>query len=342
MARVILIGLILLCGTLPARADVRFVPVMGDIVLSVGEVSCPSQPSGCWLCINDEDTTGDNRLILALGEDYPFVTTTGIAEGVVRPFVVVDGVRLTPDLLPCNAYFRFGIAWSDRFTPNPCGTTPAGVTYQIGTLPGATVTGDGTAYFTIPATEASEVSFLITLCSQFFYWGGGCGISGSSDESWELYTPAAMNAVDVPAGDAAPLPVPASDFAIDFASSAGGVLMVSHVPADPPVTPAIDHLNGYWDVHSDLVPGSFTAQVSFGFDASALPPEVDPAAITAAVYDTDTESWNFLPTTVDVAGQTATAITDRLWKFVLVGGMTTPTDRASWGAIKAIYATEED
>jgi hypothetical protein len=342
MSRIIPILLVLVAIVPPVGAQVRVVPVMGDIELSAGEVSCPSLPSGCTLCINDEDTTGDNRLIIALGETYPFITTEGYAAGVVRPFVVVDGVRLTPDLLPCDAYFRSGVSWSDDFTPNACGATPPGVTYQIGTMPEATVTGDGSAYFTIPATEANEVSFEVSLCSQFFYWGGGCNIGGSSDESWELYVPAAMNALEIPAGDAVPLATPGSDFAVDFSSSPGGVLCVSHVSADPPVAPPIMHLNGYWDVHSDLAPGAFTADVSFGFDANALPPEVEPGAITVAVYDTDSGVWDLLATTVDVDGQTATATTVRLSKFVLIGGMALPAEATSWGAVKARYATEEE
>ena len=342
MTRILSITLILLAGAPPARALVRVAPVMGYIELSTGEVSCPSLPTGCTLCINDENTTADNRLVLALGETYPFTTTTGYAAGVVRPFVVVDGVTLTPDLLPCDAYFRFGVGWKDFFTPNPCSGNPAGVTFRIGSLPEETVTLDGSAYYTIPATEACEVSFEISLCSQFFWWGGGCNISGSSDESWELWIPALMSAVEVSAGDAAPLVVADSDFAIDFAISAGGAVSVSHVPADPPVGPAIEHLNGYWDLHSALAPGTFVAQVSFGFNAATLPPEVDPATITVAVYNEDADMWSMLATTVDVATQMATATTNRFSKFVLIGGGIVPTESASWGAIKALFSTDDE
>jgi hypothetical protein len=340
MTRIIISVFALLAAVLPARAEVRIVPVMGDIELSAGEVSCPSLPSGCLFCINDENTTGDNRLMIAIGETYPFTVTTGYAAGVVRPFIVVDGVRLTPDLFPCDAYLRFGISWSDKFTPPACDGAPPGVTYRIGSIPEATVTGDGSAHFTMPATEAIEVPFEISLCSQFFYWGAGCNVSGSADKAWELFVPAAMNAMAVPAGDAAPMSAPASDFTVDFSSSAGGAVSVSHVLADPPVAPAIEHLNGYWDVHSDLVPGTFSADVSFGFDTASLPQGVDPAAIAVAIYNADTDAWNVLPTTVDVSGQTATATTDQLSKFVLVGDMVLPTQKTSWGAIKALFVTD--
>lgn len=342
MARIIITSILaLLAAVPPVRANVRIAPVMGNIELSAGEVSCPSLPSGCMLCINDENTTGDNRLMIAIGETYPFIVTTGYVAGVVRPFIVIDGVRLTPDLFPCGAYLRCGVSWSDYFTPYACGATPPGVTYQIGSMPEVTVTKDGSAHFIIPATEASEVPFEISICGQFFYWGGGCNVSGSSDKSWELYVPAAMNAVAVPAGDAAPMSVPASDFAIDFASSVGGAVSVSHVPADPPVGPAIEHLNGYWDVHSDLAPGTFSAEVSFGFDTASLPPDVQPAGIAIAIYDVDTNAWHVVPTTVDIPGQKATTTTDRLSKFILVGHMTLPTQSASWGAIKTLFATGE-
>jgi hypothetical protein len=341
MTRVLIGVFALIAAVLPVRAEVRIVPVMGDIELSAGEVSCPSLPSGCTLCINDEDTTGDNRLIIAIGETYPFTVTTGYAAGVVRPFVIIDGVRLTPDLFPCGAYLRCGVSWSDYFTPYACDGTPPGVTYQIGSMPEVTVTGDGSTHFDIPATDASEVPFEISLCSQFFYWGAGCNINGSSDKGWELYVPAAMNALSIPPGDAAPMPVPGSDFAIDFSSSAGGALSVSHVPADPPVAPSIEHLNGYWDVHSDLAPGSFNAEVSFGFDTASMPPEVSPENIAVAIYNAYTDAWNFLPTTVDVTGQTASTTTDRFSKFALVGEMAVPTRETSWGAIKALFATDK-
>jgi len=341
MPRIPVFGLILLAAV-PVRADLRVVPVKGDIVLTSGEVSCPSLPSGCTLCINDEDTTGDNRLIIAMGETYPFTTTTGFAEGVVRPFVEVDGARIPPDLLPCGAWFRYGIGWQDYFTPNPCDGTAPGVTYQIGSMPEVTVTGDGNDTFTIPATEASEVPFTISICSQFFYWGGGCNVSGSSDESWELYVPAAMNAVMVSAGDVPPMAMPGSDFTVDFSASSGGTVMVSHVNADPPVTETIDHLNGYWDIHSDLAPGAFSAQVSFGYDGAVLPPEVAPETIMVAVYDMSTDNWTTLTTSVDVSRQMATATVDRFGKFVLVGDSALRAQTERWGAIKALYAGDNE
>lgn len=342
MTRVMLGVFILLTGVLPVRADVLITPVKGNIVLSAGEVSCPSQPSGCWMCINDEDTTGDNRLIIALGEDYPFVPTLGYAAGVVRPFVEIDGVRITPDILPCGAYFRSGVYWLDRFTPPSCDGVPPGVTYQIGTMPAVTVTGDGETDFDIPATDAIEVPFEISLCSQFFYWGTGCNVGGSAAHSWKLYVPAAMNAVAVPAGDAAPAAMPASDFAINFSNSTGGAVAVSHVLADPPVGPTIEHLNGYWDVHTDLAPGTFTADVSFGYDPPSLPPDVDPVTIAVAIYNDVTDAWEILATTVDETAQTATATTDRLHKFVLLGGMVLPAENATWGSIKAQYGSESE
>jgi hypothetical protein len=341
MIRIIISVFMLLAGVLPASADVRIVPVMGDIELSAGEVSCPSLPSGCLLCINDENTTGDNRLIIAIGETYPFTVTTGYAAGVVRPFVIVDGVRLTPDLFPCDSYLRCGVNWSDYFTPYACNGTSPGVTYRIGSMPEVTVTGDGSTHFTIPATEAIQVPFEISVCSQFFYWGAGCDVNGSADKAWELYVPAPMNAVAVSAGDTPPMPVPASDFAMDFSSSAGGTVSVSHVPENPPVAPVIVPLNGYWDVHSDLPPGTFVVEVSFGFDSASLPDDVDPAEISIAMYDPAMETWNVLPTTVDVPGQMATATTNRFSKFVLVGDIALPTQRATWGSVKALYATDE-
>jgi hypothetical protein len=158
MNRIFISVFALLTAVLPVRADVRIVPVMGDIELSAGEVSCPSLPSGYMLCINDEDTTGDNRLIIAIGETYPFIVTTGYAAGVVRPFVVIDGVRLTPDLFPCGAYLRCGVSWSDYFTPYSCDGTSPGVTYQIGSMPEVTVTGDGSTHVDIPATDGGTAA----------------------------------------------------------------------------------------------------------------------------------------------------------------------------------------
>ena len=340
MSRLIIAAIFLLGSAFPSAADVRISPVMGDIELTSSEVSCPSQPSGCFLCINDEDTTGDNRLILALGASSPFLVTVGHATGVVRPFVEIDGVRLTPDLLPCGAYFRSGLYWFDRFTPPACPGTPPGVTYQIGNMPEVTVTGDGEADFEIPATDAMEVPFDISLCSMFVYWGGGCNISGSSDESWELFVPAAMNAAEVAAGDAAPALLTASSFAIDFLTSPGGVVSVSHVLAEPPVGPGIDHLNGYWDVKSDMTDGSFTASVSFNFDVASLPSHVDPATIAVVIYDDTSDQWTMLATSVDVTAQTATATTNRLHKFALIGDAALPVKPATWGAIKSQYANE--
>ncbi len=339
MLRIFVASILLLTNAAVAPAQTLVTPVMGDIELTTSDVSCPSQPSGCYLCINDEDTTGDNRLILALGASSPFLVTVGHASGVVRPFVMVDGVRLTPDMLPCGAFFRSGLYWFDRFTPPACSGTPPNVTYQIGSMPEVTVTGDGTTDIEIPAIDAMEVPFEISLCSMFIYWGGGCGISGSSDESWELFVPAAMNAADVPGGGV-PVAMPGSEFVVALQTGGDGVVSVSHVMDDPPVGSGVEHINGYWDVHSDLTSDTFVANVSFGFDTATLPPDVDPAAITVAIFDESTGNWTALPTVVDVTAETATATTSRLHKFVLLGNAPVPVKQTSWGAIKALYAGE--
>jgi hypothetical protein len=337
MRRILCLALIAIAGALPAGADVVITPVKGDIELTSSFVSCPSNPSGCLLCVNDEDT-GHELLMVALGGTSAFLVIEGYAEGFVRPVVEIDGVILTPDILPCGAFFRSGIRWLDRFTPPACNGTPPGVTFQVAAMPETTVTGDGDLVVDIPATEASVVPFRFSVCSMFVHWGAGCNIAESSSRQWRLIVPAALHAVEVGPGDAAPATVSASDFAIDFSSSDGGALSVSHVPADPPVGPPVDHLSGYWDIHGNFEDGTFLAAVSFGFDANALPPEVDPATIAVLAYDIDSDNWDMLATTVDVTAQTATVTIDRLTKFVLVGGSVLPTETKSWGAIKDLYS----
>jgi hypothetical protein len=54
------IGVVALLAVVPqVHADVRIAPVMGYIELSAGEVSCPSLPTGCLFCLNDENTTAE-------------------------------------------------------------------------------------------------------------------------------------------------------------------------------------------------------------------------------------------------------------------------------------------
>lgn len=321
----------------PVYGDVVFAPVKGYIHITTLSVECPSQPVACFTCINDEATTADNRLMIALGETYPAVPTTGSAIGVVMPFVDVDGVRLTPDLLPCGAFFRFGVSWSDLPLATNCSGALKGVTYQIGPFPEATVSGDGSTQYDLPAEDAIAVPFEFSLCSQFVYWGAGCNVSGSSQHGWKLHTPGELHALQVGPGDSPGAGIAASEFAVDFESSPGGVLSVSRVAGDPPGTPPVPHLNGYWDVHTDMPVGSYVAQVSLNVDPSALPEGVTIAEVKIAAYDPDAGSWDVLPTTPDEAVGVVRANTAQLTKFVLLDSPPVPVEHLSWGAVKAIY-----
>ncbi len=325
------------CLPVSAHAQVSHTPVLGDFEFSELTVSCPANPSGCFTCVNDADTTGDHRLMLVLGASFPNLVTTGRAEGVLRPFLDIDGVRVTPDLFPCGAVLRAGIQWLDRPLAQTCDGTPVSVTYQIGNDPEVTVTGDGNTQVLIPADQAHEIPFRFEVCSELVYWGAGCGISGSSMHGFRLDMPGRLDALQVEPGDSEQVAVSSSQFAIDFLSSPGGVVSVSRVQADVPGTPFIEHLNGYWDVHTNMPPDSFTAEVTLDLNAVPLPPEVNPAAVAIAVFDPAEGNWQLLDTRLDLLGGTATATTHRLSKFVVVESEAVPNLRSSWGLLKAAF-----
>lgn len=328
----------LLLLILPSVALAASTPVRGEFEFSEFQVSCPANPAGCWTCVNDDATTGDHRLIVALGANFPALPTTGVAEGVLRPFLLVDGVRLDPGLFPCGATLHAGIKWLDRPLARACGDTPVSVTYQIGSAPAVTVNGDGNTSVTIPGDELAEIPFRFDLCSEFVYWGAGCEISGSSPHGFQLETAGFIDALEFAAGDPLPVDVPTSGFGIDVAASPGGRVSVSRVVgADPPGVPAVDHLHGYWDVHTDLAPGSYEADVILRLDAGLFPPEVNPAGVVIGVWDPGAGAWRPLTTEVDVVAGTATATTGVLSKFVLVESAAVTTRGQSWGAMKASF-----
>ena len=150
-------GIFLLVAPSGSQAQVVIGSVRGDIELFTGEVECPSLPSGCILCVNDVDTTGDNRLIVAAGTVTATVQTVGLVEGVVRPFVLLDGLEIAPDLLPAGSYFRAGVRWSDLPFPASCDGSPPGVTFEIADLGEMTRSGDGSMFVDINASHASEI-----------------------------------------------------------------------------------------------------------------------------------------------------------------------------------------
>ena len=84
--------------------------MFGDIELTTAEVSCPSDPGACFLCVNDVDDPGDTRLFVGLGQSRPFVPVWGLVEGTVRPFVEIDGVTLNAALLPGRGVLPIGAA----------------------------------------------------------------------------------------------------------------------------------------------------------------------------------------------------------------------------------------
>lgn len=330
---------LLVCGTLcadPAEAVV-YTPVRGYVDFTTFTVSCPGQIDGCYTCVNDENTTADHRLIIALGASLPNTMTTGLAQGVVRPFIEIDGVQLDATLFPCGSFLRSGIFWRDLpFAPN-CPDTAKGVLYRIGDMPQVEVAGDGSTFLDIPAADAQEIPFSISLCSEFVYWGAGCGISGSSQHGWQLHTPAVPDAFQAAAGDTPPVAFPSSEVAFDLASGPGGIVSVARASTDPPGTPPVEHLNGYWDVHTDMAEGSYSASIAFTIDAATLPEGIDVSGIAVAAWDPATQMWEPLMTAVDVQAMTATVVTDRMGKFVLLDSPPVPVERQTWGGVKTRY-----
>jgi hypothetical protein len=324
-----------LCAV-PVRAAVHG-PVLGEFELMELTVSCNTGAPACYTCINDANTTGDSRLMLALGASYPNMVTTGRAEGVLRPFIEIDGVRLDPPLMPCGSFLRSGIKWFDRPFAQNCPDTTKGVIYQIGGMSQAEVTGDGEVFLDIPIEEAAEIPFRFSLCSEFVYWGAGCGISGSSQHGWKLHTPAVPRAFEVAAGDAPPVAFSSSEIAFDLQSGPGGRVSVARAAGDAPGVPPVAHLNGYWDVHTDIPEGSYSASIQFGIDPASLPEGIDIAGIVVAAFSPMTQMWEPLTTSVDDTALTATVVTDRMGKFVLLESAPVPTERGTWGGLKSMY-----
>lgn len=331
----ILLLLGLVCAA-PAGA-VEYTPVLGEFVLSEHQLDCGSGAPYCYTCINDANTTADHRLIFAFGAAYPNLQTTGLAIGVLHPFIEIDGVRLDPPLWPCASVLRSGIRWFDRPFAQNCPDTTKGLIYEIGDMPQVEVTGDGDAFFDIDAADADGIPFRFSICSEFVHWGAGCEISGSSQYGFRLITPGVPRAFEAAAGDAVPVAFASHEVAFDPASGPGGKVSVARVNADPPGTPAVEHLNGYWDVHTDMPAGSFSIDIEFAINPASLPEGVDVAGIVVAGYAPSTGMWEPLMTTVDEPSLTATITADRMTKFVLLESAPVPVDQHTWGGVKARY-----
>jgi hypothetical protein len=336
-------AILLLALPLSARvcAEVVHTPVRGYIELTSGEYFCSWDTDQiCHPCVNDADTPDEDRLIVAFGVTAPTYVAYGEIEGTVTPFVEIDGVTLTPDLLPTGSFFRSGVFWRDFFVPANCpnGAEP-GVIYTIGSLPEATVQGDGTAEFDIPAAEAGLVPFSFRFCNEFVYWGVGCEIGGSQTQRWRLHLPQELRAFVVPAGDAPPVAPPGLDIVVDLQSGPGGTLTMTRGAGPTPVGEPLVGPPGYWEVNADLAPASFAAEIILGFAVADLPPEITPEELVVLLFDPAVDAWLPLATEIDAAAGLATATTDMFGVLALGAEPSVRAHAASWSTVKGLYAT---
>jgi hypothetical protein len=322
-----------------ASAEVVHTPVRGYIELTSGEYYCSwGADNVCHPCVNDADTPDEDRLMVAFGVTGPGYVAYGEISGTVAPFVEIDGVTLTPDLLPVGSFFRSGLYWQDYFVPSACpnGDAP-GVVYNIGSLPEGSGQADGTAVLDIPKEDASLIPFSIRFCNEFVYWGVGCGVAGSQTNRWRLHLPQELRAFVVPGGDAPPVVPAGLDIVVDFREGVGGTLSMTHGLGSAPVGESLMGVPGYWEVNTDMPQESFVADVILSFAAADLPPGVQPEELTMVVYDAEAGGWRDLLTVVDPEVGTATATTDRLSVMALAVDPPVELKTRSWGAVKATY-----
>jgi hypothetical protein len=310
---------------------------MGDVEFSAAEITCPTHEGACFLCVNDVDDPGDHRLMIAVGQSIPAEPVWAFLEGVVRPFVEIDGHRVDPVLLPSEAFFRSGFKWLDRIAPPHCEGTAPHVTYAFGDVPPTTVSGDGEILVDLPASTGSEIPFHISLCSHFAYWGAGCGVGGSSPRRWRLHLPAPLDAAVIPAGDAPPVSFVESELTLDFLTGPGGTITATHAPGMAPAGPGYIGVEGYWETRGTMAPETFEAELVLSADLAGGSGDGDPEDLVIAVLNETTGQWQALDTTIDIPGGTASASTDRLGLVVLASGFTVPVADASWSKIKAVF-----
>jgi hypothetical protein len=189
----------------------------------------------------------------------------------------------------------------------------------------------------VPVEAADAVSFTLQFCNEYVYWGAGCEVSGSSTHRWELHLPAPLHAFAVSAGSPSPIAVPGQDITIAFQSGPGGSLTSTKVDAPAPIGAALTGPDVYWDLHTDMTPGSFAAELTVGFDLLTLPPEINPADLTLVRFDEELGVIQSLDTTLDLLAGTATATTDRFSIFALTTEVPVTVPAGSWGSVKARF-----
>jgi hypothetical protein len=336
----IAVGLVILSLSSAATAEVIVTPVRGYIELDSDSYTCSwGTDNICHPCVNDADVPDEQRLMLAFGVTSPTSRAYGRIAGTVSPFVEIDGVTVTPDLLPSGSFFRVGLYWQDYFVPPACGNgDQPGVTYSIGAVASGSVQRDGVATIDIPKEQASLIAFEISFCNQFVYLGSGCGIAGSATNRWRLHMPQALQAYALDAGDAPPLAPSGMGITVDLLQGPGGTLTVTRGESPPPVGPPLEGAPGYWEVNTDMPAESFSALVDLEFATADLPPGITPEELTATVFDPVAGDWRLLPTTVDAASGTATAMTNQFGVLALATVQAVPTQAVTWSALKAIYS----
>jgi hypothetical protein len=319
-----------------AGAQIEHGPVYGDIQLSVAQIECPV--ANCMLCVNDVDDPGDHRLMLAFGATTAAQGAWGTVIGTVAPFVEIDGVTLTPDLLPAAAYFSSVFYWRDFPFPPVCANgSPPQVIYQIADRPQQIVSGDGTETIVIPVRDALVVPFEVSFCSQFVSWGAGCDVAGSSERKWRLFLPAPVQAFTIVPGDAPPVEIPDMGIMIDVADGPGGTLSASRIEGAAPFGTPPPGPDGYWDLSTDAPAGSFEAEVAVAFDPATLPDGVSADDLRLVRWSADDGIWQGLATSIDAPSGTATASVVSFGPLALTWESPLAVEAASWGKVKAVY-----
>jgi hypothetical protein len=153
------------------------------------------------------------------------------------------------------------------------------------------------------------------------------------------HIPGTFSASPVPANTPSPLAFAGAGASIVLHGNPAGIITATGAAGAPPVLPTLaGAMPHYWELHSDMAPGSFTGDLTLAYDPAEVPGGVEgESRLRGATYNTDRAEWDILPVTIDAASHKATISGLTHLSVFLLGDFVVGAKRSSWGAVKTLY-----
>jgi hypothetical protein len=290
--------------------------------------------SSSWTTKQAYFNNATGRILVGADSGHQYAMGEGAVELTMRPKAAINGIAVSPALLPAGSWYRVLWTFDEGFGESclPCSNSYATVDMNEYNAVRYGYSLNNVA--TLAA--ATEVNIRVEICVS----GGqvSIGAMGDSSARWRVYTPGSTDAYGHSGGTSSHT-WPDGTGSITVTTGSTGIYLAQVASGDPPleIYPS-KKIPRYWELTTNLE--SVDATLVFAYEPSEIPEGVLETDLVVVTYDSEHERWKALDTLIDDTDHTASVsgLTD-FSIFILADKMDpVPTEATSWGRLKSKYA----